>query len=89
VTPGDVDSVAERVLSVRQLEAYRLYEAGMGYKRIALMLGIGPDSARDLVTRASRRIKEARHEPDVGTGAADGARGAARGAGEDGAARGA
>lgn len=81
MTDDDVRVIAARVLTARQLEAFALYEAGMGYKRIAIVLGIAPDSARDLVTRASRRMMEAQREPHVGEGAADGARGEARSAG--------
>lgn len=51
--------ISARVCTDRQHEAIVLKAQGAGYKRISLLLGITPDSARDLVERASLAIERA------------------------------
>jgi DNA-binding CsgD family transcriptional regulator len=48
--------VAAKVCTDRQLEAMALRVQGYGYKRLSLVMGISPESARDLVKRAEDAI---------------------------------
>lgn len=54
--PPAVRELAERVLTVKQLEAVKLWDAGAGYRRVGLMLRISTSSARDRVQRAVARL---------------------------------
>lgn len=54
--PG-VDRLARGVLTPRQYEALRLAHEGYGSKRIALMLGIDPSSARERVRVGARKLR--------------------------------
>lgn len=38
--------IARRVCTAKQLEVIRLRETGMGWKRMALVLGVSPDTVR-------------------------------------------
>lgn len=51
-----VRAVAESVCTAKQLEALKLWEDGLGYGRISLLLRISPSSARDRVRRALNAI---------------------------------
>ena len=51
-------ALAEQVLSVKELEAMRLWAAGAGYRRIARILGIAPTTARDRIERGHRKLAE-------------------------------
>lgn len=48
--------VAAKVCTARQLEAMVLRVQGYGYKRLSLVMGISPESARDLVRRAEDAV---------------------------------
>ena len=86
LSPGEVMAVARRVCTDRQLQVVQLREAGMGWKRISLHLGVGPDTARDHWRAAVRKInKEAERVEVVRSGAAGEAGQGARAVGGDGA----
>ena len=51
-------TIARRVCTDRQLQVVQLREAGMGWKRIALHLGVGPDTARDHYRAAVLKINK-------------------------------
>jgi len=57
--PPEVRELAERVCTRKELEALKLWDAGAGYRRVALMLGISPSSARDRIVRAVRKLAAA------------------------------
>lgn len=57
--------IAETHLPPKQLDAYRLWEDGLGYGRIALRLHISSSSARDRVHRAIRTIELHLEQGDV------------------------
>jgi hypothetical protein len=50
----------ERLLTEKQLLAYRLSIAGYGHRRIAVILGIGRQAARDRVSAAEAKLRTAR-----------------------------
>lgn len=54
--------LAERLLTVKELEALKLWEAGAGYRRVARMLDIAPTTAQDRVRRALRKLAAAVEE---------------------------
>jgi DNA-binding CsgD family transcriptional regulator len=58
-------AVAARVCTDRQLEAMALRVQGYGYKRLSLVMGISPESARDLVRRAEDAIARENRRPDA------------------------
>ena len=64
VLPPDVRLVAEQVCTEKELAALRLWNPGVaGYKSVALALDISPDTARDRIKRAIRKIeKQTRRE---------------------------
>lgn len=55
--PENIKRAAEENLSHEQLEAYRLWEDGLGYRNIAAMLNISVSSARDRIHRAIRNLE--------------------------------
>lgn len=59
--------ISARVCTDRQHQAIVLKAQGAGYKRISLMLGITPDSARDLVQRAELVIERAKKAEQAAT----------------------
>jgi DNA-binding CsgD family transcriptional regulator len=67
-SPGDgtaereLRQLAREVLTPAQLEAYRLAEAGLGYRRIGAVLGIHPFTAKDRLLGAELRLIEALKE---------------------------
>ena len=81
---SELMSIARRVCTDRQLQVVQLREAGLGWKRIALHLGVGPDTARDHWRAAVRKInKEAERVEAVGSSAAGEAGQGARAPGRD------
>jgi len=58
-TDRELLEVAARVCTDRQLEAMALRVQGYGYKRLSLVMGISPESARDLVRRAEDAVRRA------------------------------
>lgn len=52
----ETKAVAEELLTDRQLEVFKLWMAGAGHKRIALMLGISPSTARTHKERAIQQM---------------------------------
>lgn len=48
--------LARAVCTDRQLEVIRLRETGLGWKAIALVLGVGPDTVRDHHRRAIANV---------------------------------
>jgi len=56
-------AVAARVCTDRQLEALVLRVQGYGYKRLSLVMGISPTTARDLVRRAEDAVGRATMKP--------------------------
>lgn len=57
-------TTAASVCNARQLEVLRLAERGLGRRRIALLLRISPEHARDLLNRARQKTAEALDELD-------------------------
>jgi len=57
--PPALRALAEDVCTPQQLEALKLWDAGAGYARVGLMLGISKESARDRVQRGLDRIRKA------------------------------
>lgn len=53
---NDLLSVAGRVCTAKQLEVIRLHETGLGWKRIALILGVSPDTVRSHHRAAVHKI---------------------------------
>ena len=47
------------LLTPAEYEAYRLHVSGMGYRSIALHLGIHPSSVRDRIRNAKRKLATA------------------------------
>lgn len=60
--PPDVRSLAERELTPKQLEAWKLHSLGYGYRRVGRILGISTRSARDRIERARQIIDKAMTE---------------------------
>jgi DNA-binding NarL/FixJ family response regulator len=58
LTPDELVAVARRVCTEKQLEVIRLRETGLGWKAIALMLGVGPDTVRDHYRRAVANVNK-------------------------------
>lgn len=55
--PENVREVAERVLTRKQLDVFKLSCAGAGTARIAIMLDISPSTARAHLRRAEQKVK--------------------------------
>lgn len=55
-------AVARSVCNPRQLEVLELADRGLGRRRIALLLRISPEAARDLLNRARQKTAEALDE---------------------------
>lgn len=53
---GDYWTIAEEILSTRQLEALRLYDRGLSHTSIAYHMGISRERAGQLVARAGQKI---------------------------------
>jgi len=58
LSPAELHDIARRVCTEKQLEVLRLREAGLGWKAIGLMLGIGPDTVRDHYRRAVANVNK-------------------------------
>ena len=56
LSPAELDDIAWRVCTEKQLEVLRLRETGLGWKAIALILGVGPDTVRDHHRRAVANV---------------------------------
>lgn len=79
--------LAGRVCTQKQLEVVRLHESGLGWKRIALILGVSPDTVRSHHRAAVHKIlKEVERVQVAGSGAAGEACEGTRPPGRDGAA---
>jgi hypothetical protein len=52
----DLTVIARAVCTERQLEVIRLRESGLGWKAMGLILGVGPDAARDRHRRAIANV---------------------------------
>jgi DNA-binding CsgD family transcriptional regulator len=59
LTQAQRDSIA-RLVTDKELDALKLSLDGAGYKRIAAALDISPDTARDRVQRARRKLDQIR-----------------------------
>lgn len=55
--PADVREAAERVLTRKQLDVFKLWCANASFVRIALMLDISETRARAIARRANQKIK--------------------------------
>lgn len=53
----EVQIIAERELTRKQLDVLKLWLAGAGTARIAVMLGIAEATARGHLTRAKQKLK--------------------------------
>lgn len=53
---AELEQLAVRVCTSKQLEVIRLRETGLGWKAIALILGVGPDTVRDHHRRAVANV---------------------------------
>ena len=67
---AQLHEMAGRVCTARQIEVIRLRDTGLGWKAIALILGVGPDTVRDHHRRAVvnvmkeiERVETARRDP--------------------------
>lgn len=74
--PPEIRSVAESVLTEKQMVALRLWANGAGYRRIGIILGVSMSTARGRVTRAidtlNRTLEEEHgHDADSIRGPAD------------------
>jgi len=58
LSPAELEDIACRVCTEKQLEVLRLRETGLGWKAIALMLGVGPDTVRDHYRRAVANVNK-------------------------------
>ena len=56
-SPDDI-SRARHLLTERQYEAWKLWITGLGYRRIATLLNIRPDTVRDHVREAQRKLDQ-------------------------------
>lgn len=54
----ELREAAARVCTPQEIDVLRLYAHGLGYRAIAKTLGIDRDTARNRLTRASRKIRE-------------------------------
>lgn len=73
--PPALMEIARRVCTGKQLEVIRLRETGMGWKRISLVLGVGPDVVREHHRRGVHNIlKEVERVEAAGRGSAGKAR---------------
>lgn len=80
-------AVARRVCTDKQLQVVQLHETGLGWKRIALILGVSPDTVRSHHRAAVHKIlKEVERVEVVRSSAAGEAGQGARTPGRDGAA---
>jgi hypothetical protein len=52
----DLVAIARAVCTDSQLEVIHLRETGLGWKAIALILGVGPDAVRDRHRRAVANV---------------------------------
>lgn len=52
----DLVVISRAVCTDRQLEVLRLRETGLGWKAIALVLGVGPDTVREHHRRAIANV---------------------------------
>ena len=59
LTPEQRDEIS-RLVTDKELDALKLSLDGAGYKRIASALDISPDTARDRVQRARRKLDQIR-----------------------------
>jgi DNA-binding CsgD family transcriptional regulator len=57
LTETDVRAVAERVLTRKQLDVFKLWMAGAGTARIAIMLDVSQSTARVHLRRAQQKVK--------------------------------
>ena len=53
----EIKELAERELTRKQLDVFKLWLAGAGTTRIALMLDIAEPTARGHLTRAKQKLK--------------------------------
>ena len=53
---AQLHEIARRVCTARQIEVIRLRDTGLGWKAIALILGVGPDTVRDHHRRAVANV---------------------------------
>lgn len=61
-----LSGIQDTVLTPKQLAAYRLRQAGLSDRRIAVMLGISRTSVRDRLFAADGRVrKHIRERPDL------------------------
>lgn len=58
LSPAELNDIARRVCTEKQLEVLRLRETGLGWKAIGLVLGIGPDTVRDHHRRAVANVNK-------------------------------
>lgn len=56
LSPAELMELARRVCTDKQVQVIQLREAGMGWKRCSLVLGVGPDTVRDHHRAAIRNI---------------------------------
>lgn len=56
LSPAELHDIARRVCTDKQLEVIRLRESGLGWKRIALVLGVSPDTVRSHHRAAVHKI---------------------------------
>ena len=56
LSPAELMDIARRVCTAKQLDVLRMHEAGMGWKRVSLMLGVSPETVKEHHRAAVRNI---------------------------------
>lgn len=56
-TPPELREVIDRVCTPEEADVVRLYEQGCGYRRMASILGISRDTARNRFQRAIAKLR--------------------------------
>lgn len=54
--PLETEELARQICTLREAEAFILWNRGAGYRRVANLLGISMTTARDRIARARRKL---------------------------------
>lgn len=63
--PIETREIAERELTRKQLDVFKLWCADVGYNRIAIMLDMSPSTVRTHLARAQQKIEIAKRKEFV------------------------
>lgn len=64
LTPTE-QQLAQRTLTLKELDAWKLSLGGAGYYTVARALNISKDTARDRIRRARRKIRDAQNREEA------------------------